>query len=68
MGNIPQASKLMQKASNLDPLNSVYLLSMAIYESKLGNKSLAQDYLQRTIDLNPSQQGIEIVRQMLVNK
>jgi O-antigen ligase len=51
----------MLQALKLDPYNSVYLLSMAIYEYQLNNFILAKDYFLRAKDINPNQEGLDIV-------
>jgi len=64
-GKISAARDEMLKALAIDKFNSVYLLGMSIYEFKLGNKTAAEDYLARTIAINPSQQGVEIVSKII---
>jgi hypothetical protein len=64
-GDISAARDEMLKALAIDKFNSVYLLGMSIYEFKLGNKTAAEDYLARTIAINPSQQGVEIVSKII---
>ena len=51
----------MLKALDLDPFNSVYLLSMAIYEYKSSNLDIAKDYFLRAQETNPNQEGLDIV-------
>jgi O-antigen ligase len=51
----------MLQALKLDPYNSVYLLSMAIYEHQLNNFIAAKDYFSRAKDINPYQEGLDIV-------
>lgn len=68
-GELAQAKELMLSALSNDKLNSVYLLSMALYENKLGNKDEASEYLRKTIEVDPTQQGIDYVKnEILKNK
>jgi hypothetical protein len=55
------AKENMLTALKLDPYNSVYLLSMAIYEYKLNNLSSAKEFFLKTKDINPSQEGLDLV-------
>jgi Tfp pilus assembly protein PilF len=55
------AKENMLTALKLDPYNSVYLLSMAIYEYKLNNLSAAKDFFLKAKDINPSQEGLDLV-------
>jgi O-antigen ligase len=64
-GNIPAAKDEMLKALTIDKFNSVYLLGMSIYEYKLGNQLKSEEYLAKTIDINPNQQGVDIVSKII---
>jgi O-antigen ligase len=66
-GNIPAAKDEMLKALTIDKFNSVYLLGMSIYEYKLGNQLKSEEYLAKTIDINPNQQGVDIVRKLILS-
>jgi hypothetical protein len=68
MGRINEAKTEMLRALEIDRFNSVYLLSMAIYEFNLGNIAESESYLARTIEVDPNQKGIEIVQKMLKGK
>jgi tetratricopeptide (TPR) repeat protein len=68
MGRINEAKTEMLTALKIDRFNPVYLLSMAIYEFNLGNVAESKNYLARTIEIDPKQKGIEIVRKLLENK
>jgi tetratricopeptide (TPR) repeat protein len=63
-----QAKKDMLKALEIDQFNSVYLLGMAVLESNLGNSTIAREYLENTIIVNPNQTGIDIVTNLLNKK
>jgi len=65
--NIPAAKDEMLKALAIDKFNSVYLLGMSIYEYKLGNQSKSQEYLAKTIEINPNQQGIDVVSKIILS-
>lgn len=65
MGDLPRAKLWMLKALKIDKYNSVYLLSLALYESKSGNRNSASSYLEKAIESNPDQQGIEFVRKQI---
>lgn len=67
-GDIPAAKSEMLKALVIDKFNTVYLLGMSIYEYKLGNKVMAEEYLAKTIAINPNQQGIDIVSKLILGK
>jgi tetratricopeptide (TPR) repeat protein len=60
-----EAREAMLEALRIDEYNSVYLLSMAIYDYKLGDIDSSRDYLQRAKISNPSQKGIDLVEKML---
>jgi tetratricopeptide (TPR) repeat protein len=64
-GDLPRAKLWMFKALEIDKHNSVYLLSLALYESKSGNRNSASSYLDKAIESNPDQQGIEFVRKQI---
>jgi tetratricopeptide (TPR) repeat protein len=55
----------MLKALDLDPYNSVYLLSMAIFEYKLSNLDIAKDYFLKAQKINPNQEGLDLVSQYI---
>jgi hypothetical protein len=55
----------MLKALKIDKFNSVYLLAMSIFEFNLGDKFAAQQYLAKTIAINPNQQGVDIVSKLI---
>lgn len=59
------AKQNMLKALELDPFNSVYLLSLAIYEYGLGDFDKAKDFFIRAREINPNQEGLEIVSQYI---
>lgn len=63
--NLPQAKLEMQKAHEFDKFNSVYTLSLGIYEFNLKNFDKANYWLNETIKLNPSQKGIEVLKNSL---
>ena len=63
--NDDNAKKSMLEALRIDKYNSVYLLSMAIYEYKIGDINAAKDYLERAKVSNPRQQGLDLVEQMI---
>ena len=65
--NIPAAKDEMLKALTIDKFNSVYLLGMSIYEYKLGNQMKSEEYLAKTIDINPNQQGIDVVSKIILS-
>ena len=66
-GDLIKAKELMLSALSNDKLNSVYLLSMALYENKLGNKDDASEYLRKTIEVDPTQQGIDYVKNEILD-
>jgi hypothetical protein len=55
----------MLEALKIDKYNSVYLLSMAIYDYKLGDIDSSRDYLERAKISYPEQIGIDVVEKML---
>lgn len=59
------AKENMRRALELDPFNSVYLLSMAIYEYKLNNLTAAKDFFVRAKEINPNQEGLDLVSQYI---
>jgi len=67
LGNELMAKKLMMEALKIDKYNSVYLLSLAIYEFKAGNVLQAREFLEKTKYINPTQKGIDIVEKMLTS-
>lgn len=67
-GNLVAAKSEMEKAHRFDKYNSVYTLSLGIYEFNLKNYPKAQFWLEETIKLNPNQQGNEILQQSLADK
>ena len=67
-GNLAEAKLEMEKAHRLDKYNSVYTLSLGIYEFNLKNYPKAQFWLEETINLNPNQQGNEILQRSLAAK
>jgi tetratricopeptide (TPR) repeat protein len=66
-GDLTRAKLWMLEALKIDKYNSVYLLSLALYESKSGNKNSAWSYLEKAIESNPDQQGIEYVIEQIRN-
>ena len=64
-GDNLEALKWMKLANEVDPWNTVYILSLGILEFNLGNKEAAQGYLDKTIEINPDQIGIEELRSRL---
>ena len=40
---------------------------MSIYEYKLGNQMKSEEYLAKTIDINPNQQGIDVVSKIILS-
>jgi O-antigen ligase len=67
-GEILKAKSEMEKAHNVDKYNSVYTLSLGIYEFNLKNYPKAKFWLNETLNLNPNQQGIEILQRSLSEK
>ena len=67
-GNLVAAKSEMEKAHRFDKYNSVYTLSLGIYEFNLKNYPKAQFWLKETINLNPNQQGNEILQRLLADK
>ena len=67
-GNLVAAKSEMEKAHRFDKYNSVYTLSLGIYELNLKNYPKAQFWLEETINLDPNQQGIEILQRSLSDK
>ena len=67
-GEIYGAKVEMEKAHMVDKYNSVYTLSIGIYEFNLKNYSKAKFWLNETISLNPNQQGIENLQRSLSDK
>jgi tetratricopeptide (TPR) repeat protein len=65
IGDDDLGKEFMLKAHKIDQWNPVYLLSLSIYEYKLGNISKAIEYFLRTEKINPNQQGLETVRKLL---
>ena len=63
--NLVAAKKEMQLAHEYDKFNSVYTLSLGIYEYNLKNYSKARFWLDKTDTLDSNQQGIEILRNLL---
>jgi O-antigen ligase len=60
-----EARKAMLEALKIDKYNSVYLLSMAIYDYKLGYIDSSRDYFERAKISYPEQIGIDVVEKML---
>jgi hypothetical protein len=60
-----KAKREMEKAHTYDKFNSVYTLSLGIYEFKLKNYPKAYYWLTETVKLNPTQQGIKILKNSL---
>ena len=67
-GEILKAKSEMEKAHNMDKYNSVYTLSIGIYEFNLKNYPKAKFWLSETLNLNPNQQGIEILQRSISEK
>jgi len=67
-GEILKAKSEMEKAHNVDKYNSVYTLSLGIYEFNLKNYPKAKFWLNETLNLNPNQQGIEILQRSISEK
>ncbi len=59
--DLSSAKTEMEKAHKFDKFNSVYTLSLGIYEFNLKNFTKSKYWLEETIKLNDSQQGIEIL-------
>jgi len=68
IGNDLAGKEWMYKAHKADKWNPVYLLSLAIYDYKLGNFVNAQKYVNKTEAINPNQQGLDIVKELILNK
>jgi len=66
IGNNPVGREWMYKAHKADKWNPVYLLSLAIYDYKLGNFEQAQKYLNEAEAINPNQQGLTIVKKLIL--
>jgi len=60
-----EARKAMLEALKIDKYNSVYLLSMAIYDYKLGDIDSSRDYFERAKISDPAQKGMDLVEKML---
>jgi hypothetical protein len=67
INDLAQARKDMSKALEIDRYNSVYLLGMAVLDYNLGQLESSRKYLELTIQINPNQTGIDLVKN-LVNK
>jgi hypothetical protein len=65
--DLEKAKIAMLRALELDPYNSVYLLSMSIYEYKLNNLEAAKNYFLLAKDINPTQEGLDLVSQYITN-
>ena len=65
--DLDSAKKSMLKALEIDPFNSVYLLSMSIYEIKLNELSKARKYFDMAKDINPNQEGLDLISKYFVN-
>ena len=63
--NLSQAKIEMKKALEIDQYNSVYLVGMAVLDFNLGDFRSSRDYLNKAISINPNQQGIDIVKNLL---
>ena len=63
--DLTKAKLEMEKAHTYDKFNSVYTLSLGIYEYNLNNYPKAYYWLDETVRLNPTQQGIEILKNSL---
>ena len=63
--DLTKAKLEMEKAHTYDKFNSVYTLSLGIYEYNLKNYPKAYYWLDETVKLNPTQQGIEILKNLL---
>ncbi|MEN9679847.1 MAG: hypothetical protein RLZ57_976, partial [Actinomycetota bacterium] len=59
------ALKYMNKAINLDPTNSVYLLSKSVIYIEKNDLISAKVYYLKTLRANPNQMGIDYVRAKL---
>jgi len=66
--NLSQAKIEMKKALEIDQYNSVYLVGMAVLDFNLGDFRSSRDYLNKAISINPNQQGIDIVKNLLKEK
>jgi hypothetical protein len=65
IGNLPNARVEMLNALEIDKHNSVYLLGMSIYDFKLGDIGSAREFLRKTVEINPNQQGVDIVTRLI---
>ena len=65
--DLEKAKIAMLRALELDPYNSVYLLSMSIYEYNLNNLEAAKNYFLLAKDINPTQEGLDLVSQYITN-
>ena len=65
LGNNLKGRDWMLEAHKVDPLNPVYLLSLAIYEYKLGNLDMARMYVEKTEEIDPNQKALIQVKNLL---
>jgi O-antigen ligase len=65
IGDDLKGKQWMLKAHESDKWNPVYLLSLGIYEYKLGNLEKAQYYIKKTEEIKPNQQGLELVKKLI---
>jgi O-antigen ligase len=65
--DLNSAKTAMLKALELDPYNSVYLASMSIYEYKLNNLSEAKKYYGMAKDINPNQEGLDLISEYITD-
>ena len=67
-GNLVGARDQMLAAQELDPLNTIYILSLGIFELNLGNLEKARIYAEKVRILNPDQQGLFLLERALSQK
>lgn len=59
------AKKFMKQALDFDPNNSLYLVSMGLLEYFDRNNEMANLYLEKAREVNPSQSGISRLSELL---
>ena len=65
--NLVQASNYLNQALKFDPLNTTYLLGVAVIQINTNQLSEAEETLERVRDLDPNTNNLESLTQLLEN-
>ena len=65
--NLVQASNYLNQALKFDPLNTTYLLGVAVIQINTNQLSEAEETLEKVRDLDPNTNNLESLTQLLEN-